>query len=445
MKIKIHRPTVKLKINRQPDFPLMGICVVMLLIYLSPFTGSLTSYAAFLLCLIRVVRYDAKVFAVDYCLLLPVAQIFCTTGGMSFFVYVSLFAAVWYFIKTGIRANASYLLLILLMNYLLARMQMNISNFLLCFGQISVLCVVLPQQNRDSAIRTTKYFCIGVIISSVFALVFRNTWQLRSLLGVEDEAIWGTGIRRFYGLYRDPNYYMTLLIMGLSLLAKLKNCNLLSGPAFVMMCVAMVLFGILTYSKMFFLTTVLFCVVYVIWRFRDRKYFWGILLIVLGVIAARILLSLEIGILETLLARLSSASNISELTTGRTDVYVRYVSEIMKSVHTFLLGFGLDAEGLYKDAHNIFLEMAYYIGVIGLVLMIGLCGSMVRVMSRKAAALPKQNAIAKYLPLFLLVVLYFSLHGMFQIMFYGGLFVALLAILVTREPEKPAMEETDFD
>ena len=444
MKIRIHRPTVKLRINRQSDFPLLGICLVMLLIYLSPFTASLSSYAAFVLCLIRVVRYDARVFAVDYCLMLPMAQIFCTSGGMSIFVYVSLFAAVWYFIKTGIRRNASYLMLILLMNYLLTRMQMSINNFLLCFGQICVLCIVLPEQDRDSAVRAAKYFCIGVLISSLYALVFRNTWQLRSLLGAEDEAIWGTGIRRFYGFYRDPNYYMTLLVLGLALLSKLKNCRQITGPAFVLMCLGMVLFGILTYSKMFFLTTVLFGVVYIIWRFRDRKYFWGILLIILAVIGARILFSLKIGILETLFARLLSASNVSELTTGRTDVYMRYLSEITQSVFTLLFGLGLSAEGLYKDAHNLYLEVTYYLGITGLVLLAGLSISMIRVMGRKAASLPAQNAIAKYLPLFLLFVLYCSLHGMFQIMFYGGLFVALLAMLVTRE-EQPVLEGSDCD
>lgn len=437
MKIHKHKHVLRLKYNPQTAYPALGIVFAVLLIYLSPFTGSLTSYPAFLLCLYRVFRYDAKVFATDYCLLIPLAQIFCTTGGMSFLVYLSLLAAVWYFVKTGIRASASYLLLILLMNYLLARMQMNISNFLLCFGQLCVLCIILPAQDQTSAVRTVKLFCIGVVISSFYSLIFRNTWQLRSLLGPEDEAIWGTGIRRFYGFYRDPNYYMTLLIIGLAMISKLKNCNLIGTGLFLTLGVCMTLFGILTYSKMFFLTFVLFGVIYIIWRFRDRKYFWGILLTIAVLIATNVLLSLEIEILETLLARLKNATNISELTTGRTDVYVLYMAEITKNIGNFLFGVGLNNEGLYKDAHNLFLEMTYYIGVVGLVLMLAFVGSMVRVMQRKTVDLHSQSAISKYVTLLLVAVLYCSLHGMFQMMFYGGLFVALLSIMVSKKMPEP--------
>lgn len=440
MKIRTHKPVLKLRRNQQSDYPLLGIACAMLLIYLSPFTGSLTSYAAFIICLYRVFRYDAKVFATDYCLLVPLAQIFCTSGGMSLFVYLSLAGAVWYFVRSGIRMNSSYVVLIILLNYLLFRMQMNISNFLLCFGQLCVLCIVLPAQDQESARRTIKLFCIGVVLSSAYALIFRNTWQLRAILGTEDEAIWGTGIRRFYGFYRDPNYYMTLLILGLSVLSKLKNCNLIGTGMFLTLGAAMIIFGILTYSKMFLLTFILFSVIYIIWRFRDRKYFWGITLAIGALFSINIVLSLEIDVLEILLDRLRNATNISDLTTGRTDVYVLYMAEILDNMGTFLFGVGLNNEGLYKDAHNLYLELVYYIGVLGLILMLLFMGSMIRVMQRKTTGDRSQNVISKYIALLLLAVLYCSLHGMFQIMFYGGLFVALLSVMVAKDtPETQAV------
>ena len=57
---------------REDKYPLLGIIVVLVLNFLSPFVSNLLPYLAMLLCIIRVVRYDEKVFAC-----LPTFGIFC--------------------------------------------------------------------------------------------------------------------------------------------------------------------------------------------------------------------------------------------------------------------------------------------------------------------------------------------------------------------------------
>ena len=436
MKINYRGHVLRIRLNGQPDYPWLGIVSVMLLIYLSPFTGSVTSFAAFCICLFRIVRYDAKVFATDYCLLIPLAQIFFAPGGISFLVFLCILSSVWFFIKGGIRANITFITLIILMDYLLMRMQTNITGFLLCFAQLCVLCVILPEQDQKSAERTAWYFCIGLIITSVYALVFRNTWQLRAILGEEDEAIWGSGIKRFYGLFMDPNYYMTLILVGLGLLAKLKNNNTIGVIQFVVLGIVMVFFGVLTYSKMFLLAFILFGVIYIIWRFRDRKYLFGFFLI-LGVLAMiDVLRRLEIGPVEVLLDRLRGASNLRDLTTGRTVIFQMYLTRITESVSTFLFGYGLSDAGLFVDTHNLYLELLYYLGFVGLVLVIAFFASIVYAINKKADKISVDNAISKYLILFLLIIVYCSLHGMTQMMFYGGVFLAILSILIVKDSTK---------
>lgn len=418
-------------------YPTAGIVLAMGLIFLSPFTSSLTSYGAFLICLYRMVRYDAKVLAADYCVLVPAAQIFATSGGMSLLIYVCLIAAVWQFIRTGIRGESCYVMLIVLINYLVARMQLDISRFVLCVGQMAFLCVVLPQQDEQSAEWTAKAYCVGLLISSGYAVVFRQSWQLIAVIGKESEAIWGSGILRFRGLFRDPNYYMMMLIIGIALLLKLRDCGRIRLWPFLIMCGLMGALGILTYSKTFFLVLLLMGGVYILWQFRNGKVLRGMILIGTLLVCGAVVMVWEDSPFQVVLTRLASADNVDELTTGRTTVYADYLGQILSSPSSFLLGQGMAAEGLIKDPHNYYIEVAYYTGVIGLVLMVGFYMAMIDAMSRRTPQFREQNLIARYVVVFMTLVLYFTLHGMFQLMSYGGLFLAVLSIMLTKK--KPAL------
>lgn len=415
------------------SYPVAGICLAMALIYLSPFTSSLTSYAAFAVCLYRMIRYDARVLAADYCVLIPVAQIFATAGGMSLLVYACLLAAVWQFIRTGIRAESHYVLLFLLLNYLLARMQMDISRFVLCFGQMAFLCVVLPQQDEQSAEWTAKAYCVGLLVSSVYALAARESWQLIAVIGKESEAIWGSGILRFRGLFRDPNYYMMMLIIGMALLLKLRDCGRIRLVPLLGMFALMSALGILTYSKTFFLVALLMGVVYILWQLRNGKLVQGGLLVVLALIAVMVVMVWEDSPFQVVITRLTSAENVDELTTGRTSVYAGYLAEILSGPGAFLLGQGMGAEGLIKDPHNYYIEVAYYTGVVGLALLVGFYVAMVDAMRRRTPGFREQHLIARYVVILMTLMLYFTLHGMFQVISYGGLFLAILSVMLTKK------------
>lgn len=418
------------------EYPALGMLLVMALILLSIFTTVYLCYVAFLICIIRMIRYDEKVFAADYCMLIPVTQVFRLSGGMTFLIWLCLIAALWYLIRGRIHGDGGLVCLLLLLNYLIVRMQMDINNFVLCFGQMFVLYVLVPKQDRQSAARASKIFCWSLVVTSLFALLVRSTPQLVAVRGKETAAIWGTGIMRFYGLFRDPNFYMTLLAVGLALLCKLKDAGQIKGFNFWFLAALLAIFGVLTYSKTFFLVLILLVGLYILWHFWSQKVFRGIWLTLLVIIAASYLLFAEDSPFAVVLARLTSADTISDLTTGRTDVYAQYLKAIFENVGTFLFGYGLSAEGLFKDPHNLILELAYYIGVIGLMLYVVFCIVMFRKMNGKLGSVP-QNTIAKYILVITIFALYFPLNGMFATIFYSELFLTFMAVLLV----KPALTE----
>lgn len=421
-------------LGEKTEYPLWGMVLVAAMLMVSPFVSNLIPYVAFVICLYRVIRYNVKIFMADYCLLLPFAYLFRTTSGMTLLIWLCLVAAIWYFVRGKVRANSLLIFLLLLLNYLLTRMQMNINDFVLCFGQIFVFYVLLPEQDSRSAERAIRIFCASMILSSLYALLFRNTNAITSIIGYESEAIWGTGIMRFRGLFTDPNYYMTMLIVGLALLCKLKETNKLSPASFWIQGGAMAMFGILTYSKAFFLVFIVLVGTYIIWQFWSRKVFHGVFFTILVMVAALYFLSSDNSPVAVILERLTSSKDLSEFTTNRSDLFIAYWNAITDNIGTFFCGYGFNAP-LLNDwgAHNLFLEIAYYSGMLGLTLILGFFVSMLLLIKRRTPGFQKQNVFAKYTVLLMVAAVYCSLQGMFLIHCYGAFSLAFLSMYITKE------------
>lgn len=430
MKLRYTVLGLQQKVNIALAYPAGSMVLALLLILLSPFVSAYLCYAAFLICIYRVVRYSAQVFLADYALLLPLTQVFCTPDGMSLLVYLSLFASAWYLIRGSLRANSTVVWFLLLLTYMLARMQLDVARYLLSFGQIFLLYVLLPRQSSASAVRAAKLFCIGLAASSLFALLLRDTWQLRSIIGEESAAIWGTNIMRFRGLVRDPNYYMTMLVVSLALLLKLWDHGQMGSLTFWILAVPTVGFGILTYSKTFFLLFILLGGFYILWQFSRRRLIWASVLTILAVAAMAVLLLSESSPFAVVLSRFSSASTLDELTTGRTAVYTDYLEIILHDPLSFLFGQGLAAEGLVKDPHNLYIELLYYVGAVGLILYFGFCAAMIHSLKKQCFPMDQGNIFGKYIVLFSIVLLFFTLHGIFQPVIGGDILLAVLSVLI---------------
>lgn len=436
MKVTIRGHKIYVDKHSKNEYPRLSILLAVALLYMAPFVTMWLAVPSFVICLYRVFRYDAKVFATDYCILLPLTSLTKVPGLPALFVYLCLIAGIWYFLKGGLRTSMSFVLLILLMNYLVIRMQMNITGFVLCFGQLFVLCVLLPKQDGVSVERTVKAFLFSLILSSAYAFILRKTGPIRSITGADAYAIWGLDIKRFKGLFKDPNYYMTLLIIGLALLLKLRDGRMVGTGKFLFQGAAMVAFGVLTYSKTFFLVLMLLGATYIVWRFRSKKIISGLALTVIALVLLNVLIFTEGSPFAVVIERLLSARNLNDLTTGRTELYLDYWGAITEDLQSFFLGKGLAAEGLRKDPHNIYLEIMYYVGLVGFILITGIFFALVHESKWRSAHAREQHFIARYVVLFMFLLLFFTLHGMFQIVSYGELFLTMMSLMITGKQDE---------
>ncbi len=422
------QPQIKKTTDNQANkiaYPIGTMAVYLLLIYLSPFISLSLNYLAFAVCLYRLVRYDESVFAVDYCILAGVSYIFLSTGRVSLLAWLSIIAALWYMLKNGIQRNPSFILLILLLDYMLLRMQTAINTFVLCISPLMLLYVLFSTQKREGIIQSVQAFCGSVIFSSIYALVFRNKPQLRALLGSEKAAYWGSSLTRFQGLFRDPNYYMTMVAIAIALLAMLCMNGFVSRKKFLVCVGGLVFFGALTYSKTFIIVLMIFAVLFVGMLFYKKHYLLGIgsLILILG---AAVVLSNTL--FSVTLYRITSTNNLYDLTTGRSKLIVEYFGEITKTVRVLLFGAGLSAELLERGTHNLFLEIIYYFGLVGLFLLIAYFGSFLRLLKlRFENGIKNPNRVFRYAVLFVFLILFCTLQGMTFAITYVMLYLAILA------------------
>lgn len=411
------------------EYPIGTMAACLLLIYLSPFVSLLLNYVAFAICLYRIVRYDESVFAIDYCILAGVSYIFLSTGRVSLLAWLSIIAALWYMVKNGVQSNLSFLLLLLLLDYMLLRVQTAINTFVLCFSQLMLLYVLFSTQKKGGIIQSAQDFCISVIFSSGYALVFRNTSQLRSLLGNENAAYWGSSFTRFQGLFRDPNYYMTMVVISITLLVVLCMNGYISRKKFFAGIGCLVFFGALTYSKTFIITLLIFAAIFVGMLLYRKHYFIGAgsILLISGLTAV-----LSNTLFSITLYRITSAHNLYDLTTGRSQLLAEYFDKITNTVGTLFFGAGLSAEILKRGTHNLFLEIIYYFGLVGFVLMIAYFLSFLHLVTIRFGSNDKNpNGVFRYAVLIIFLILFCTLQGMTFAITYVMLYLSILSTVIT--------------
>ena len=229
--------------------------------------GSWLNYVAFLICIYRLVKYDNRVFSVDYCCLISVATVFALPGGLSFVVVLSLFAEAWFIFRDGLVVDNALVSLLFLACYLMLRMQYSLSNFVLCVSQLLIIYLMISFLDAQTIVLDIEFFVLNVAVSSIYALLFRKSPIITNIIGTEVAAYYGSSLTRFQGLFRDPNYYMSLVIMSIVLLTLLNFKKYISKYVFLLSIGCMIVFGALTYSKTFLLLLCLYwllCLIYLI-------------------------------------------------------------------------------------------------------------------------------------------------------------------------------------
>ncbi len=211
-------------------------------------------------------------------------------------------------------------------------------------------------------------FCLGIIFSSAIGamrdyLPIIKSFSLDTAYKVGHEEY----AARFVGLNVNPNYYTMDISVAMGCLVT-TMCTQKMKPIYMILFAVLAVFGLMSVSKSFLLVLAVMVAILLLNSLRRGGTAFFKLSFVLILSGILILIFAKESV-ETYILRLNedSGSDISSMTTGRTEIWLAYIKTMLKDFKTLFFGAGLGIQ-LERAPHNTYLEMMYYIGAIGVVL-----------------------------------------------------------------------------
>ena len=275
-------------------------------------------------------------------------------------------------------------------------MPFTFPDFSTTFSLILGLCLVFAcyyyKEDLDAK-ELGLIFIFGVLCSIFIGLFYDLSPRLQSLVPI----FYAYGLERFSGAYTNPNILAGEMMFALAIIYTFvinKQVKLVHYPIILIFEIALLFSMSKSGLIIFAVNTFLFIVLYVIKNHRWKDLINP--LIVLASIGVILLIFRERFF--TSFGRITSAIkenpiigegsgssgtgiivNMEELTTGRSTIWTSYLDAIFSSFKSAMFGYGVGAPYIGEYAgfsewcpHNTYLQCLYFVGILGVMLMVAL-------------------------------------------------------------------------
>ena len=213
-------------------------------------------------------------------------------------------------------------------------------------------------------------FALGIIVSSVYGLFYSVSPYLKSCYTIH---MYDT-FPRFSGLIEHPNSFAMICMICVAMLAYLLLTY--DSKIFTAILLGLVtIIPIFTLSKAYLLIVTL-CYGLMWLMFTKKHPKQGFILLGIGMVGLIVFYAIFHSIINAILGRFISSFidknagfNLDQITTGRTELWVQYMSQWISSPYNIFFGFGLNAVRPFRESvHNVFLSALYEMGIVGFIL-----------------------------------------------------------------------------
>ena len=411
-------------------YNIFSIALIYALICIGPLpvAGSIPVYVAFVLSCYRLLRYDVETYILDMVVLLPLSNIYkFAPQTPSIYLYLILLGCAYFIFKGNVKIRGSLVLCAL---YFLDVSVFLLDAYVSIVASLLFLALYASNIKGDLVIKVAILFSISVALSSLWAFIFKDTNYFEPYILEEMQLSKMSDLLRFKGLFVDPNYFGTFLLLAITIVFQLYLCDSISMPALVALVSVDVFAGLLTFSKSFLLTiaALMMLLCYFVWKNRSKAQAIGVSIC----LAICLVLAFfgKISAVSSILERFEGQSDMNDITTGRYELWERYYNEITSGVGRFFVGHGLDAPLLIQGSHNLYLETMYYIGFVGLLMLILLTWKYFKPFIPSNITIRRTEKLVGSLSVIVFVVLYWSLQGMFSFTTYVQLSIAVSMLYI---------------
>ncbi len=300
-------------------------------------------------------------------------------GTVSFFTIALLAVYLIYFVK-GIRNVYVYHFVpgLCLIGLALAIKTLNgysIDNsFILFAASILLVPFLIREFNVQYDLYwLTVFFALGIIIAAITAKYLLIFPSFSKFVG----NVISFGVVRRSGYYGDPNFYSAHITAALSgaLVLLLNNNRRKRVVIIILLSIVLVYCGFMSVSKSFILVTMALFLVWLIeFMFIKGRVSTKLMIIFTFLIAAAFLLSTTVftDLIGMVLTRFKGASNISDFTTGRTEIWLNYIEAFIDKPLLLLFGKGFTSLLIFEKAtHSTIIQAVYQFGLVGCVFFVG--------------------------------------------------------------------------
>lgn len=293
--------------------------------------------------------------------LLPFANVFkFGQGSTSVFTYIQLMVILKLLLSNR-KLNRQFLYAwILLVVWQAVGSQLQILTLIKQMIVPITVYLVLDRCKIDT-VRITKSLTIGLLLSSLIGQA--KDWIPALSNYLEDMRAYEVSgiVYRFAGLVGDPNHYSSIsILVTIGLICQLFNGKL--ERQWWIVAGVLIAFGLTTVSKSYFLMLGVVAVFVLLMCVVKKKIGWlaaGIILI------STVLMMVVVGSIDVINSMLQRLTNTTDITTGRTAIWGTYLRALFSDPVHLLFGYGIAAETFEKVAHNTFIDLAFYYGLLG--------------------------------------------------------------------------------
>lgn len=312
-------------------------------------------------------------------------------GTISLFTVALLVVYAMCFVKSFRKINVSYfvpgLLLIALSLLVKILYGYEIDNSFILFSASLLLIPLLERELGEGYdfYALTLFFALGIITAAITSQYMISFSNITRYVGLHEL----NGNIRHSGYYGDPNFYAAHIsaALGGALILVLNNSQKIRSATLVLLSVSLLYCGFLSVSKSFMLVSVFLLL------------FWGVEFVFKrGMLSAKFMIFLValmgvffllsstvfVGAFDMMLFRFGSGKSLSDLTTGRTDLWMQYLNALREDPVLLFFGRGFTKVLVNnRGSHNTILQAVYQFGIIGCVCLVSWIICYVRTMLAK--------------------------------------------------------------
>ncbi len=293
-------------------------------------------------------------------------------GGHSAYSIALLTVCMLLFLKQEGRMNKQNLLFaFLLFDVSLCSRLLQGESVSLPYLMLMVLFFVFPNVMEDSRRQgdfreMTLFFSGGIFTSALSAKVLSGVSGISVFIDVYN---WN-GIVRLSGYYGDANFYAAHITAALAgvLLLMLWEKRKLPLLQYGLLTVLLLYCGLLSASKSFIITILLMLLLWLVFLMWKQR--WMLLILVLTGGFVLLCSGIFHDSFAIVLRRFSDSGSLSQLTTGRLDLWINYIRTLLNDGKLCFLGVGLENIKLNgRSSHSTVLQIFYQLGLLGTTLL----------------------------------------------------------------------------